>query len=99
VSQTPIYDELCRERINADVPAAGVNLQLVGQAGQHRLSGGTRLHERTYPADSGHGSATMQGAQAAGLPETLVRQPIAPAGRHSPTGRDTAQFSWFELPG
>ncbi|MFY9806683.1 MAG: hypothetical protein WAK86_05380 [Pseudonocardiaceae bacterium] len=44
MSQTPIYDQLRRERINADVPAGAANPHQVGQAGQHRRSAGTRRH-------------------------------------------------------
>jgi len=36
VSQTPIYDQLRGERINADVPAPGAGPQRVGYTGQHR---------------------------------------------------------------
>ncbi|MDQ4093762.1 MAG: hypothetical protein M3143_10285 [Actinomycetota bacterium] len=38
MSQTPIYDQLRGERINADVPATGADPQPVGHPGQHRLS-------------------------------------------------------------
>ncbi|HXT45208.1 MAG TPA: hypothetical protein VN748_14025 [Pseudonocardiaceae bacterium] len=36
MSETPIYDQLRGERINADVPADGADRQQVGQHGQHR---------------------------------------------------------------
>jgi hypothetical protein len=36
MSQTPIYDQLRGERINADVPTPGVDLQQVDHAGQDR---------------------------------------------------------------
>ncbi|MGH3620031.1 MAG: hypothetical protein ACRDQV_18740, partial [Pseudonocardiaceae bacterium] len=35
MGQTPIYDQLRGERINADVPATGADPQLVGRPGEH----------------------------------------------------------------
>jgi len=40
VSQTPIYDQLRGERINADVPVPGTGPQRVGYTGQHRRPDG-----------------------------------------------------------
>jgi hypothetical protein len=37
MGHTPIYDQLRGERINADVPATGVDSQLVGHPGEHPL--------------------------------------------------------------
>src|SRR4051812_13649230 len=37
VSETPIYDQLRGERLNADVPAGGAGRQLVSHRGQHHL--------------------------------------------------------------
>lgn len=39
VAQTPIYDQLRDERINADVPATGADPPPVGHPGKHRLLG------------------------------------------------------------
>jgi hypothetical protein len=40
VSQTPIYDQLRGERINADVPATGADPHRVGYPGKHHLPPG-----------------------------------------------------------
>ncbi len=40
VSQTPIYHQLCSERLNADVPAPAAEPEGVGQTGKHRLAAG-----------------------------------------------------------
>jgi hypothetical protein len=37
MGQTPIYDQLRGERINADVPATGADPQLVDHPGKHHL--------------------------------------------------------------
>jgi len=37
MGQTPIYDQLRGERINADVPATGADPQLVGRPGEHAV--------------------------------------------------------------
>jgi hypothetical protein len=37
VSQTPTYDQLRGERINADVPASEANPQLTDRPGRHRV--------------------------------------------------------------
>jgi hypothetical protein len=37
MGQTPVYDQLRGERINADVPATGADPTLVDRPGQHHL--------------------------------------------------------------
>jgi hypothetical protein len=39
VSQTPIYDQLCGQRLHAEVTAKGADLQRLDHPGSHRRSG------------------------------------------------------------
>ncbi|HWR47801.1 MAG TPA: hypothetical protein VN327_09375, partial [Pseudonocardiaceae bacterium] len=53
MGQTPIYDQLRGERINADVPPTGADPQLVGHPGEHAV-----LVVAPVPAVFGPGPAT-----------------------------------------
>ena len=48
VGQTPIYDQLRGERINADVPATGADPQRVDHAGKHRLPAGAPVPTEVF---------------------------------------------------
>jgi hypothetical protein len=75
VSETPIYDQLRGERLNADVPASGAGGQLTSHCGQHHLPAEAlgRPEAIGRPAWSGprpvvnqhHSSAVDQAVQAA----------------------------------
>jgi hypothetical protein len=54
MGQTPIYDQLRGERINADVPPAGTDPQLVGHPGEHPLLTGAPVPAAVF----GPGPAT-----------------------------------------
>lgn len=54
VSQTPIYHQLCSERLNPDVPAPAAEPEGVGHTGRHRLAAG----ESSQTALSGRPSTT-----------------------------------------
>lgn len=62
MSQTPIYDQLRGERINADVPAPGTDPQRVGYTGQHRRTDGAVGTGTVYgrPLESGAELAANQ---------------------------------------
>ncbi|MDQ3900260.1 MAG: hypothetical protein M3319_07355, partial [Actinomycetota bacterium] len=75
MSETPIYDQLRGERINADVPADGTGRQRVGHHGQHRapaaVSGppvtGRPAASGSDPVANQHYSAAVEQAVQAAL--------------------------------
>lgn len=95
VSQTPIYNQLRGERINADVPANAADPGDVGHTGKHRLPAGESSptatpRGRTYPAGHAAGSeretAPAWGPQAAIPPAAHIRQPPAVVDGYLPPG-------------
>lgn len=75
VSETPIYDQLRGERINADVPDDGADRQRVGQHGHHRapdvpvsgpaVPGRPAASGSDPPPDQQYSAAVEQAVQAA----------------------------------
>jgi hypothetical protein len=53
VSQTPTYDQLCGERINADVPAGEADPHPVGRPGRHRIRDGMPAGSAVSDPDPG----------------------------------------------
>ncbi|MGH3751858.1 MAG: hypothetical protein ACRDRP_04020 [Pseudonocardiaceae bacterium] len=83
MSQTPIYDQLRGERITADVPATGAELQQADHPGKHRFRTG-----QSGPA------AALWGPQAALPPAAHARQEPAPRASDPPApGVRVAVFS------
>jgi hypothetical protein len=93
MSQTPIYDQLRRERINADVPAAEADPEVeqvvqaaVNAARQAKAT--ARLGGQEYPA----GQPSRQPSARAS------RSCPTPVARHSSPAQNAAAFSWFGQP-
>ena len=87
MGQTPIYDQVRGERINADVPASGVDPQRVEDHGRHRLRPDTSVPAAVFgPPGLGDDLAPNRHRRGwtypAGLP-AADRQPAAGVGTAS----------------
>lgn len=105
VSQTPTYDQLRGERINADVPAGEVDPHTVGRPGRHRIRdampagstvsdpdpAGDSIEDRSgyAPGDSDRSGKHQLRVEAPA--ESVVRR--MSAGPRSDLAHD---WSWFE---
>ena len=72
MGETPIYDQVCGERINADVPASGTDPQRSGYHGKHRLLPDTPVAAVFGPPNPGDGLSSNQHRHAWTYPAGLL---------------------------
>ncbi len=92
VSQSPIYDQLRGERINADVPAAEAEHQRVDHPGKHRLSADGPGPAAVFGRSPGAGADLAAGWGWFTAVEPAVQAPLPPAahGRQKQAQPDSA---------